>query len=130
MPARCRRSAVSVPSRPIGAHTRTRSSVALAPVIAQGVGGAHVAWNTGEDALEFRQCLADVHAVWTETKLADARFVAAGPLLHDGECASYSAVRFEEPQQYNGVRQVADVERRRHPGADNAVLRDDDDSGD
>src|SRR5688572_26820060 len=99
MPERWSRSAVSVLSRPIGAHTSTRSSSALGAAMAQGVAGADVLRNACQYPLEVGQDLADKDASGTKPELSNAGLVVAGPLLDHRKGAAHRAVRFEEPQQ-------------------------------
>jgi hypothetical protein len=62
-----------------------------------------------------------------QAELANRAFVRASALLEDGHCLPHFASRLEVAHQDHGIGQVARVDRRLHVGADEALVRSDQD---
>src|SRR5712691_164150 len=129
MEARLSRSRVRSASRPTGAKMSTRMScagTAVSGIVEERASRAHVARHTCQHALELGQGVADANGVGPDAELADGRLVSTGAFLDDGNCLAHGAVCLEETQQHDTVGQIAEIDRRRHHRADDAVLRHDD----
>src|SRR4051812_29455485 len=102
MDARSSSSTVSALSRPIGAHTSTRSGSMSGVAMSQRPDLADVLRYAGQHSLEVRQRRADPYLIGTDLQLPNRGLVPARALLHDGHRTSHVSARFEEPQEDDG----------------------------
>src|SRR5688572_13315364 len=130
-PAALIASLASGASLPRGASTRIRSSRpcsrgAVTVASEEGLVGARELGHARQDAAECGERFADFQAIAADLELANRAFVRARTLLEHGNRLVHRAAGFEVAQQDHRIREVADVERRRHRVADESMLGDSD----